>query len=33
MRKRIFRNTALLVVISIVLTFLAMGLVMYNRDI
>ncbi len=31
MRKRIFRNTALLVVISIVLTFLAMGLVMYNR--
>ena len=31
MRKRIFRNTALLVIISIVLTFLAMGLVMYNR--
>ena len=31
MRKRIFRNTAILVVISIVLTFLAMSLVMYNR--
>ena len=31
MRKRIFRNTAVLVIISIVLTFLAMSLVMYNR--
>ena len=31
MRKRIFRNTALLVLISIVLTFLAMGFVSYNR--
>ena len=32
MRKRIFRNTAILVVISIVLTFLAMSLVMYKPD-
>ncbi len=31
MRKRIFKNTALLTVIAIVLTFLAMSLVMYNR--
>ena len=31
MRKRIFKNTALLVVISIVLTFLVMEFVMYNR--
>lgn len=31
MGKRIFKNTALLVVISIVLTFLAMNLVMYDR--
>ena len=31
MRKRIFRNTALLVIVSILLTSLAMSLVMYNR--
>lgn len=31
MRKRIFKNTALLVVVSILLTFFVMELVMYNR--
>jgi two-component system phosphate regulon sensor histidine kinase PhoR len=31
MRKRIFRNTALLVVVAIILTFLTMGFVLYNR--
>ncbi|RHV86465.1 hypothetical protein DXA96_15645 [Lachnospiraceae bacterium OF09-33XD] len=31
MRKRILKNTALLVVLSIILTFLVMEFVMYNR--
>lgn len=31
MRKRIFRNTALLVIAAILLTFLAMSMVMYDR--